>query len=142
MGDRWATTSGWLVEVVHLAATPDHHDGEFFRVSYCGFHHALARTVAELEELLPLAELEPEALRADRTVARSCRGPVPHRPAARLGAPNREVPRSLRPRLAGRVAPARQPADQHEARSPQVAVLAPTWVVPPAGQLRTPHGRH
>jgi hypothetical protein len=37
MADRYRTEDGWSVEVVWLTCTPDHHDGEWLRVRYCGY---------------------------------------------------------------------------------------------------------
>jgi hypothetical protein len=62
-----------------MTATSDRHDGESFRVSYCGFHVGYARSVPELERWIELAALE-DALRNPRrwrrgskpAVARSC----------------------------------------------------------------------
>jgi hypothetical protein len=62
MGDRYRTADGWAVEVVELSATPDGSDGERLKVTYCGFFVALVRTVAELEQWFPLADLQPETL--------------------------------------------------------------------------------
>jgi hypothetical protein len=62
MGDRYRTADGWAVEVIALSATPDRNDGERLKVTYCGFFVALVRTVAELEQWFPVAELEPETL--------------------------------------------------------------------------------
>jgi hypothetical protein len=64
MGNRWRTASGWSVEVVHLTATPDRHDGEWIRVAYFGWHVADVRDVAELERWFPLGDLEPDTLAA------------------------------------------------------------------------------
>jgi hypothetical protein len=38
MTERFRTADGWSVEVVRLTGTPDHHDGEWLRVNYFGFH--------------------------------------------------------------------------------------------------------
>jgi hypothetical protein len=38
MAERYRTADGWGVEVVPLTGTPDHHDGEWLRVSYFGYH--------------------------------------------------------------------------------------------------------
>jgi hypothetical protein len=62
VGDRYRAAGGWSVEVVCLTATPDHHDGEWIRVRFCGFHVADVRSAAELERWFPLASLEPETL--------------------------------------------------------------------------------
>jgi hypothetical protein len=62
VGDRYRTKDGWSVEVVWLLATPDHHDGEWIRVRYFGFHVADVRSVAELGQWFALADLEPETL--------------------------------------------------------------------------------
>jgi hypothetical protein len=56
------TATGWAVEVVELSATLDRNDGAHLKVTYRGFFVALVRTVAELEQWFPLAELEPETL--------------------------------------------------------------------------------
>jgi hypothetical protein len=70
MADRYRTASGWSVEVVERSATPDHSDGQQLRVRYHGFYVADVRTIAELEQYFPLADLEPDGLIA-----------VPRRPA-------------------------------------------------------------
>jgi hypothetical protein len=62
VGDRYRTPGGYTVDVITLSGTPDHHDGEWLRVSFHGFHIADVRTVAELERWFPLAELEPDGL--------------------------------------------------------------------------------
>ena len=49
MSDRWCTADGWGVEVIQITATPDRHDGESFRISYCGYHIGYGRSVPELE---------------------------------------------------------------------------------------------
>jgi hypothetical protein len=69
MGDRYCTADGWAVEVVELSATPDRNDGERLKVTYCGFFVALVRTVAELEQWFPLADLQPETLALPRRPA-------------------------------------------------------------------------
>jgi hypothetical protein len=63
MTERYHTASGWSVEIVRRTATPDHRDGESFRVCRFGCYVADVRTPAELERYFPLAELEPESLR-------------------------------------------------------------------------------
>ena len=45
-----------------MTGTPDRHDGESFRVSYYGYHVGYARSVAELERWVPLADLERDTL--------------------------------------------------------------------------------
>jgi hypothetical protein len=60
MAERYRTPSGYAVEAITLSGTPDHHDGEWLRVSFHGFHVADVRTVAELAQWFPLAELEPD----------------------------------------------------------------------------------
>jgi hypothetical protein len=60
--DRYHAPGGWTVEVVHLTGTPDHRDGEWLRVRHHGFCVSDVRSVAELEQWFPLAELEPDAL--------------------------------------------------------------------------------
>jgi hypothetical protein len=72
MGDRYRTPSGWSVEVVERSGTPDNSDGQQLRVRYHRFYVADVRTVAELEQWFPLADLEPDGL----TVT------APKRPAA------------------------------------------------------------
>jgi hypothetical protein len=62
MADRWRAPGGWTVEVVHLSVTSDKRDGEWLRVSYCGWWVADVRTVAELEQWFPVADLEPDEL--------------------------------------------------------------------------------
>jgi hypothetical protein len=62
MSDRYRTKDGWSVEIVRLECTPDHHDGEWLRVCYFGYHVRDVRSVSELERYFPLAGLEPEAL--------------------------------------------------------------------------------
>jgi len=59
MADRYRTASGWSVEVVERSGTPD---GQQLRVRYHGFYVADVRTVAELEQWIPLADLELDAL--------------------------------------------------------------------------------
>ena len=39
MADRYRTKDGWSVEIVQLTCTPDHHDGEWLRIRYFGYHH-------------------------------------------------------------------------------------------------------
>lgn len=41
-----------------MTATPDRHDGESFRISYCGYHVGYARSVPELERWIELTNLE------------------------------------------------------------------------------------
>jgi hypothetical protein len=78
MADRYRTASGWSVEVVERSGTPDHSDGQQLRVRYHGFYVADVRTVAELEQYFPLADLEPDGLSvaATRRPAGSRRAPV------------------------------------------------------------------
>ena len=64
MTERYRTASGWSVEIVRRTATPDHHDGESLRVCQFGCYVADVRTPVELERYFPLAELEPDSLRA------------------------------------------------------------------------------
>jgi len=61
-----AGLGGWAVQIVHLVATPDHHDGTWIRVTQYGSWVADVRSVAELERYFPLALLE-------ETLGRSCR---------------------------------------------------------------------
>ena len=58
MSDRWCTRDGWGVEVIHMTATPDGHDGESFRVTHHGCWIGYARSVPELERWIELADLE------------------------------------------------------------------------------------
>lgn len=62
MADRYRTADGWSVETVVLSMTPDRHDGEWIRVRRFGFWIRDVRSVEELAELVPLAELEPYGL--------------------------------------------------------------------------------
>jgi hypothetical protein len=56
------TADGWSVETVRLSTTPDHHDGEWIRIRRFGFWIKDVRSVEELAELVPLADLEPYGL--------------------------------------------------------------------------------
>lgn len=58
MGDRCCTSDGWGVEVVVRTATPERRGGQSFRVSHHGFHVGYARSIAELERWIELADLE------------------------------------------------------------------------------------
>jgi hypothetical protein len=58
---RYRTSDGWSVEVVSLTGTPDHHDGTWIRISYCGSWVTDVRTPEELARYIPLEDLE-EAL--------------------------------------------------------------------------------
>ena len=62
MADRYRTADGWSVEVVNLTGTPDRHDGQWLRICYCNYWVADVRSIAELEQWFPLADLEPDAL--------------------------------------------------------------------------------
>jgi hypothetical protein len=62
VSDRWRTTDGWRVTVVRLSGTPDHHDGEWLRLGYHGFHVADVQQVADLARYVQLADLEAEGL--------------------------------------------------------------------------------
>jgi hypothetical protein len=62
VGERYRTEDGWSVEVVWLSCTPDHHDGEWLRIRYFGFHVSDVRSVSELERWFSLASLKPETL--------------------------------------------------------------------------------
>jgi hypothetical protein len=46
------------VEVIHMTATPDGHDGESFRVTHHGCWIGYARSVPELERWIELTDLE------------------------------------------------------------------------------------
>jgi hypothetical protein len=59
-GKRWRAPGGWTVEIVHLTGTSDNSDGDRLRVCQYGFWAADVRTVAELEQWFPVADLEPE----------------------------------------------------------------------------------
>jgi hypothetical protein len=76
MANRYRTASGWSVEVVERSGTPDNSNGPQLRVRYHGFYVADVRTVAELEQWFPLADLEPDGLgvAATRRVAAADRG--------------------------------------------------------------------
>ena len=37
MPDRYRAPGGWTVQVIELKGTPDHHDGQWIRVSQYGF---------------------------------------------------------------------------------------------------------
>jgi hypothetical protein len=62
MTDRYRTASGWSVEPVSLTLTPDRHDGQWRRVRYLGYFVTDVRTIAEVEQWIPLADLEPDTL--------------------------------------------------------------------------------
>lgn len=62
MADRWRAPGGWTVELVRVSGTPDKRDGEFLRVRQYGYFTADVRSVAELEQWFPLAELESDGL--------------------------------------------------------------------------------
>lgn len=62
MADRWRAPGGWTVEVVRLSGTSDNRDGERLRVCQYGFYTADVRSIAELAQWFPLAELELDAL--------------------------------------------------------------------------------
>jgi hypothetical protein len=62
MAERWRAPGGWTVEVVQLSCTPNHRDGEWLRLTQYGSWVADVRTVAELQQWVDLAELEPDAL--------------------------------------------------------------------------------
>jgi hypothetical protein len=64
MAERWRTEHGWSVEIVHLSLTPDKRDGCWYRVRQHGSFITDVRTVAELEEWVPLADLKLDALNA------------------------------------------------------------------------------
>ncbi len=81
MADRYRTASGWSVEVVERSGTPDNRDGQQLRVRYHGFYVADVRTVAELEQWFPLADLEPDGLSIPVT-----NRPVGNRPGAAISA--------------------------------------------------------
>jgi hypothetical protein len=110
MADRYRTAGGWSVEVIERSGTPDNTDGQQLRVRYHGFYVADVRTVAELEQWFPLADLEPDGLSAAVTM-----GPAGRLPAADRGDHHC---RSSRP----------------VAAIPEVPVLTATGTKPP-GQL-------
>ena len=62
MADRYRAPGGWTVEAVVLSGTPDHHDGEWLRVRYCGFYVADVRSVSELARYVLPSALEPDGL--------------------------------------------------------------------------------
>ena len=55
---RYRTKDGWSVEVVNLACTPNHHDGEWLRVRNYGYFVADLQSVDALEDYVPLSALE------------------------------------------------------------------------------------
>jgi hypothetical protein len=61
-GMRYRTRDGWSVRVVSLTGTPDHHDGDWLRVTYLGSWVADVKTPEELARYFPLDELEPDSL--------------------------------------------------------------------------------
>jgi hypothetical protein len=63
MADSWRAPGGWRVRIVTLVATPDHHDGSWYRLTQFGWWTADVRTIAELAAYVDLAVLEPEGLR-------------------------------------------------------------------------------
>jgi hypothetical protein len=54
----------WVIDVINLTLTCNHHDGEWFRVARWGWHIADLRTVEQLAQLLDLATLEEALVRA------------------------------------------------------------------------------
>jgi hypothetical protein len=58
MACRYRTRDGWWVEIVQLTCTPDHHDGQWLRIRYCGYYVHDARDITELKRYVRLAELE------------------------------------------------------------------------------------
>jgi hypothetical protein len=125
MADRYRAPGGWTVDVIHLSSTPDHRDGEWLRVSFHGAHVPDVRTVAELEQWFPLADLAPETLAPCRQAAHGLTGFGPVMPALRgrmLRA--RPIPpplRRSRPRP-GRAIDADRPGDQAGARRRRAAL--------------------
>lgn len=87
MADRYRAASGWSVEVVQRSGTPDNRDGQQLRVRHHEFYVADVRTVAELEQWFPLADLEPDGL----SLA------APRRPASIAGLLDREESERSRP---------------------------------------------
>lgn len=63
MPDRYRTPDGWTVEVVQLSGTHG-RDGQWLRVRYRSYFVADVRSVGELEQWFPLADLEPDGLSA------------------------------------------------------------------------------
>lgn len=56
---RWRSRDGrWRVDIIELAGSADHRDGERFRISRDGYFIAEVRTVDELREHVDLACLE------------------------------------------------------------------------------------
>jgi hypothetical protein len=79
MADRYRTADGWTVETVRLSMTPDRHDGEWIRVRRFGFWIQDVRSVEELAQLVPLADLEPYGLELP-----ACRFQIPNLCPGRL----------------------------------------------------------
>jgi hypothetical protein len=69
MPDRYRAPGGWTVEVITLSGTPDKRDGQWLRVALHGVHVADVRSVAELTQWFPLAELEDDALSLARPLS-------------------------------------------------------------------------
>jgi hypothetical protein len=97
MADRWRAPGGWTVEVVRLCGTPDKRDGEWLRVRHYGYHTADVRSIPELAQWFPLAELEPDEGGLARSDG-SCRAA-----AARKSAFDHSVPAPFGLSLPGRV---------------------------------------
>lgn len=76
----------WRVDLIRLAATSDQRDGERLRVHRDGFFFAEYRSVAELAEVVDLAELE-EALARGRGAGAAHRRRVRQQPAGLARAP-------------------------------------------------------
>jgi hypothetical protein len=62
MPPRWHAPGGWRIEIVRLEHTPDHRDGEWYRLTQFGSHAADVRTVAEIAAYVDLATLEEDEL--------------------------------------------------------------------------------
>jgi hypothetical protein len=62
MSGSWRAPGGWRVQIVRLEGARARPAGEWLRVTQYGWWTADVRTVAELEQWFPLAELEEHAL--------------------------------------------------------------------------------
>jgi hypothetical protein len=87
--ERYRTRSGWAVEVVQLAGTPNHRDGAWIRITHHGFYIADVRDPADIQRWLALSELECDALSQPRIGQPRCRIEHQRRPRRRTALPLR-----------------------------------------------------